>query len=204
MSHLYSALALFLGLSVLLVLLVVNGKSKLLYPPNSALKAFSVSCMDLRYVKTNNAFLRRTYGYNAYDSYVSPGPAASLGKSNNLQNGGVLGKILTDALLVDVPAATVKVDTTFYDAFIRARTISKIVNITEELVLMEHEDCGYYNALSGVSKLDPVTMKASQIANLKTVRIQLLRDHGPSQDQLFDSIKMYWVSIYGEVVEVLP
>jgi hypothetical protein len=199
--NLATSLALFLGLSVLLVLLVANGKSKLLKPDPGTLVAFSVSCMDLRFVQTNNAFLRRTYGYNAYDSFVCPGPAASLGKSVGLNNGGILGKTLLNALLVDSP--TDLVDSTFYNSFIRARTISKLVNTTEELVIMEHEQCGYYDALAGVT-LEPDVMKASQIANLRTVRLQLLRDHGPSVDQLFDSIKMYWVSIFGEVFEVLP
>ena len=197
--------ALFLGLAVIIVVIIARGPRTLEYPTNRPI-AFSVSCMDLRFVKTNNDFLRRTYGYNAYDSFVCPGPAASLGKSLNITTGGGLGNVLTNAQLVESTAVPLpgpptykNVDQVFYDAFIRARTISDQVNESEQVVLMEHENCGYYVALAG-GTLSATQMRISQLNNLRIVKAQLLRDH-PS---LFTGgIKLYWVSLKAEIVEIV-
>lgn len=197
--------SLFLGLAVLVVVIITRGPGTLEYGTNRPL-AFSASCMDLRFVKTNNDFLRRTYGYNAYDSFVCPGPAASLGKSLNITSGGDLGNTLANAQLVEStanplpsPPTYKNVDQVFYDAFIRARTISDQVNESEQVVLMEHEDCGYYKALAG-GTLSATQMRISQLNNLRIVKAQLLRDR-PS---LFTGgIKLYWVSLQSEIVEIV-
>lgn len=197
-----SLVALFLGLSVVIVFVLVAGKSLLTNPPNGTTIAFAVNCMDLRFVKTTHSFLRGKYGYNAYDSFVAPGPAASLGKTTNRvtqtnTNLYPLGVTVANALLLDGQNAAI-VDPVFYNAFIRAATISKLVNTSEVLVLVEHEDCGYYTALAGGTV--PASYKDSQLANLRTVKIQLLRDQAP----LFtNGIKLYWVSLHGDIEEVV-
>jgi hypothetical protein len=91
------------------------------------------------------------------------------------------------------------VDPTFYDAFLRARLISDRVNATETLVLMEHENCGYYTALAG-GTLSASMMRASQISNLRCVKAQLLRD----EPELFaeGGIRLFWVSLQAEIVEI--
>jgi len=161
-----------------------------------------VTCMDLRFAETNHLFLRQKYGTHSYDNFVVPGPALALGKSINV-SGPTTSSVdpeintLLYAKLVDGTGATL-VDETFYNAFIKAFQISAIVNDSEELVLIEHEDCGYYNAVAAGSFNSTHTMKQSQLANLATVRAQLSDDWTIPESR----IKCYWIGLDGNVQTV--
>ena len=169
------------------------------YPAANAKKAFCVSCMDLRFVQVTTRFVHALYGHNAVDYYISPGPALSLGKSTGMSSGvEPIQNTLTNALLID--SASVKVDTELYSSFIKARKISKIVNDTEDLLLIEHENCGYYAAVADISNPDSsdlATLKASQIANLLTTKTRLMTDNG----SLFARVRCFFVDLNGKFTE---
>jgi len=205
------------GLSALvigfLVYIQINPiKYPLAYPPSGKKIAFGVTCMDLRFSETQHRFLRKTYGQNTFDSFVVPGPALALGRSTGLvTTSGTfpdprlpgLRNARLDSTLVEGSYTGDLVDVDFYNAFKNAFAISAVVNASEELVLIEHENCGYYYAVAARddNSEDPMTaqtIKESQFANLALVRDQLALDLGIPDTR----IKCYWVSLKGLFVEI--
>ena len=98
------------------------------YYPSTERRGFCTSCIDMRFVNTENEAFESEFGVNGFDIFVAPGPSLALASNST----GLYA-----------PA--------FSAAWHRGLEISQAVNSTTVVVIADHEDCGYYASAPYVS-----------------------------------------------------
>lgn len=83
---------------------------------------FCASCIDMRFINTEIQAYNTELGINNYDLTGLPGPSLAL-------------STLTQGIF----------HTQFETAWVKALSISQLVNSSEKIILSDHENCGYYN-----------------------------------------------------------
>ncbi len=87
--------------------------------------AYATNCIDLRFIDESHTFLEKMFGKNSYESFVVPGPSLAL-YTKTVDNNKV------------------KLDDDFYKAWIKGLYFARKLHNAEFIVLIDHEDCGYY------------------------------------------------------------
>lgn len=177
---------------VALVILIVKTYEKTLpsYPPAGARRAFCTTCIDLRFVETEFAFLDTEFGLHSYDIFAAPGPSYAL-SDPSLLVGFTHG--------VNTPIPKPPFADAFHDAWQRGLSVSQLVNTTSQVALVDHENCGYYNFYPGYQDGDYATRKYIQFQQMSTT-LNYLKTLPTQYETEYVG---YWVGLNG-VTERVP
>lgn len=140
----------------------------------------------MRFVETEFSFLDEEFGTNSYDIFALPGPSYAL--ANPADEG------------VEVPPFQLP----FATAWQRGLSVSQQVNSTTQIVLVDHENCGYYNfySHSGPAYLgaDYATKKHIQFTQM-SITLNYMRDTlTPQYPTVYYG---YWIGLNG-IAEFVP
>lgn len=179
---------LFATLVALVILIVRTFKDTVLpaYPPSSTRRAFCTTCIDLRFVDTKVKFLNNEFGLHSYDIFAAPGPSLALSDPTDL----------TDPVHSALPGYA----SSFSNAWRSGLEISQAVNSTTQVVLLDHENCGFFNLYAGYEDGDYATKKAIQFAQMSKTLNYLNTTLVPQYTTLYHG---YWVGLNG-ITEQVP
>ena len=169
---------------VVFVIMTYNDKNLPSYPSDSTRRAFCTTCIDLRFVDTKVSFLNKEFGLHSYDIFSAPGPSFAL------SNPADVTPPVHDAL----PGFA----SSFSNAWRSGLAISQAVNSTTQVVLLDHENCGFYNLYTGYEAGDYATKKAIQFAQMSKT-LNYIKSVPTQYSTLYHG---YWVGLNGITEEV--
>ena len=124
-------------------------------PPRGVPRAFTVSCMDLRFVDEAHLLFETRYSRDCYDNYVVPGPGLALAPRAD----------------VDGDYSSLH-DETFFAAFKKAWAFARKLHGATTIAITDHDGCGYYGVhMRGYQRMTPAERRVAHEAQLRsTVR----------------------------------
>lgn len=137
-------IALFLTTLLFLFLWLLKKDRDMSVAPVHTCTGFATSCMDYRFQNRMNVFFNDHFGSSNYDNYIVPGVGLALNGSNSFNETGLIpGGLSTQ---------------NYTNAFASTAALAANLERIKRIVLVDHEDCGYYaNYFNGTRNMSLTT-----------------------------------------------